>query len=423
MNSVVIIFRWEINKIFSSWRKAAAYFLLPALLLMIALNIFPLLINYMSTGSLSRRPVYVIDAPESFRNYTDDTADAKVYDYRFISSADFLALQENNDEYMRLLKGGTCFCCFWVKGEASGSTADFDSAVSAYYEALQKGSKNASSKAVISLAYSENSLVAQAQAEQLDQGVITPYKKTLITTLGGDYAAVGKDIFSTDGFNPVTKLLDLRTTANSAASRVIPGVLMILMYYCVYSLASDMFASERDRGFLSKLLMTPVSPRSIFTGKILAINVISSSATYATLLLMFLSSWANRGNDAMSLLPFGMLLTPLQLISILLTVPVTVFLMTAVAISVIFSLEQMQDITANLQLPLVLFLGDFFIQMFRGTRPVTLEYFIPLHNSLELISETFNSQDKTWHILAVTLLNLATGIFVLRKTYRKEDFK
>ena len=70
---------------------------------------------------------------------------------------------------------------------------------------------------------------------------------------------------------------------------------------------------------------------------------------------MFLSSWANRGNDAMSLLPFGMLLTPLQLISILLTVPVTVFLMTAVAISVIFSLEQMQDITANLQLPLVLF--------------------------------------------------------------------
>ena len=138
---------------------------------------------------------------------------------------------------------------------------------------------------------------------------------------------------------------------------------------------------------------------------------------------MFLSSWANRGNDAMSLLPFGMLLTPLQLISILLTVPVTVFLMTAVAISVIFSLEQMQDITANLQLPLVLFLGDFFIQMFRGTRPVTLEYFIPLHNSLELISETFNSQDKTWHILAVTLLNLATDIFVLRKTYRKEDFK
>ena len=106
---------------------------------------------------------------------------------------------------------------------------------------------------MISLAYSENSLVAQAQAEQLDQGVITLTRRLLLRLSEAITPRSAKTFFSTDGFNPVTKLLDLRTTANSAASRVIPGVLMILMYYCVYSLASDMFASERDRGFLSKL--------------------------------------------------------------------------------------------------------------------------------------------------------------------------
>jgi hypothetical protein len=106
--------------------------------------------------------------------------------------------------------------------------------------------------------------------------------------------------------------------------------------------------------------------------------------------LLFFSSWVNRSNDAMSLLPFGMLLTPSELLIILGSIPITVLLMTAICISTVFQLRRMQDITVNLQLPLIYFLGDFFMQMFRGTRPITLEYFLPLHNNLSLIAETFN---------------------------------
>ena len=62
--------------------------------------------------------------------------------------------------------------------------------------------------------------------------------------------------------------------------------------------------------------------------------------------------------------------------------------------------------------PLIYFLGDFFIQMFRGTRPVTMEYFIPLHNSLALIAETFNAQNKAWHVLLIYLMNLDRSLWV-----------
>ena len=184
-----------------------------------------------------------------------------------------------------------------------------------------------------------------------------------------------------------------------------------------------MFASERDRGFMAKLLMTPVKPKHIYTGKILAINVIVTSATLVTLLLLFFSSWLNRSNDAMSLLPFGMMLTPIELLIVVCTVPVTVLLMTALCIVTVFSLERMQDITINLQLPLVFFLGDFFIQMVRGTRPVTLEYFIPLHNSLALISETFMAQNKLWHVIFIYVINLAIALLILTSTFRKEEKK
>ena len=122
----------------------------------------------------------------------------------------------------------------------------------------------------------------------------------------------------------------------------------------------------------------------------------------------------------MSLLPFGMMLTPSELIIVFLTVPFTVFVMTAACISTVFSLNKLQDITINLQLPLVLFLGDFFLQMFRGTRPMTLEYFIPMHNSLALISDAYMAQEKLWHVIVVLAVNTATALLAIRSVYKKE---
>ena len=184
-----------------------------------------------------------------------------------------------------------------------------------------------------------------------------------------------------------------------------------------------MFASERDRGFMAKLLMSPVKPKHVYIGKIVAINVIVTAATYVTMLLLFFSSWLNRTNDAMSLLPFGMFLTPTELVIVLVSIPITTLLMTAMCIVTVFSLNRMQDITVNLQLPLIFFLGDFFIQMVRGTRPVTLEYFIPLHNTLALIAETFMAQNKLWHVLLIYLLNTGLAVLILFSTFRREARK
>ena len=111
------------------------------------------------------------------------------------------------------------------------------------------------------------------------------------------------------------------------------------------------------------------------------------------------------------------------LLVIVCAVPITVLLMTAICISIVFSLDRMQDITVNLQLPLILFLGDFFLQMFRGTRPVIMEYFVPLHNTMELVAETFLSQNKTWHTIVIYLFNLLLALIVLKVTFRKEESK
>ena len=419
MQKVITVFKWEIRKLFSSWRRTVTLFLVPAVLLMAALNVFPLLVNYMSTGSLNKKPVTVVDAPESFKSYVENTVDARVFNYEYITFDEFQKMNEDKAAFKKQLRKGMLICLF----HSGDPDKDFDEEIRSYYDEIYAENENAVSHAVIFVGYDYNSLTSAAKAEQFKQTVLENYQHGLIDTLGGDYALVGSTFFDTDTFNPVTKLEDFRTIANTAAARVVPGVLMIMMYYCVYSLVSDMFASERDRGFMAKLLMTPVKPRHIYAGKILAIHLIGSCASYVTMLLLFFSSWINRSNDAMSLLPFGMMLTPTELVNIIVVVPISVLLMTAVCISIVFSLDRMQDITVNLQLPLILFLGDFFLQMFRGTRPVTMEYFVPLHNTMQLVSETFMAQDKTWHVIVVCLLNLVLAFIVFAVTFRKEELK
>ncbi len=419
MSKILTIFMWEIRKLFSSWRRTFTLFLLPAIFLVGMLNLFPVLINYMTTGSLNKQPVMVVNAPDSFRDYLDENIKTNAFKYEFISADEFKEFKSDKADYHKRLHKGLLICYFY----AGEDTNDFDGVITSYYKELSNGNVDAKSDAVVCVVCDANSITSQTRAEQLRVGILKEYQGSLIDKLGGEFGITGSSLFSVDSFNPVTDFEDYRTSANTTASRVVSGVLMILMYYTTYSLVSDMFASERDRGFMDKLIMTPVSRRKIYIGKILAIDVIVSFSTLITLGLLFLSSWMNRSNDAMSLLPFGMLLTPSELLIVVFTIPVTALIMTAICVSTVFALKNMQDITTNLQLPLIYFLGDFFLQMFRGTRPTTLEYFIPVHNAMQLISESFMAQDKLWHVLLVLLLNAGLAIAVFATTFRKEERK
>lgn len=403
------------QRIFTNWRKTATLFLLPAVLMMLALNLFPMIINFISTGSLTSRPIVIVNAPDSFIEYLDEDVDSHVFNYEFWDY-DKLTELRDNEGIQSVVKNGTVICTFWSGKNGIG----FDDEISYYYTALNEGEYHTESKATVYVAFSASSFTGRYQAEQFKQGVLEKYQDTLIDTLGGDYAIIGSSLFSVDGNNLVTRFMNFRTNANAAASRVIPGILLILMYYCVYSLSEDMFAQEKDRGFLTKLYMTPVGAGRIIIGKSLAIIAISSASTYVTMTVMFFVSWINRSNSAMSLLPFGLFLTPVQLLIVAVTVPVTCFLMTAMCLTVVFSLDRLQDTIVNLQLPLILFLADFFIQMFRSTRPVTFEYFIPLHNSLEIMSETFNAQDKFWHVAVLVILNSAIAALIFMKVIRRQ---
>lgn len=408
------IFKWEIERLTANWQRTAAVLLLPAAFMMIALNIFPLLINYMSTGNLGMYRVIAVDAPESFEEYVDSTKGTTVYNIKLISTREY-EREYQGDALTASLKKGTIWLMF-KDGELS-----FDDEIERYYDNLSQGYISAVSHASIEIIYDESSPLIAPRVSGLEQVVIEPYRNSLLTRLGGDFVNEGKDIFVTDEFNIVTKIMDNRAVANGNASMVIPGILMLLAYYCVYSLACDLFAMEKDRGFYNKLVLTPISQRAIISGKVLTMMLVSLISSLITIFLLFMTSWLNWSNDSMSLLPFGMMLTPGTLLLITIIMTAAVYFMSAAAVYVVFTLQKLQDMIINLQLPLILFLIDFFLTLFRYNRPLTFEYLIPFHNNICLISDAYASRVQWWMVLTVLFVDIFGGYVIFRDLLRKAE--
>lgn len=382
MRGIYVIVKWEISRIYSNWRRAVATFVVPAAVMMIALTIFPYLINYMLTGSVSEKPVTIINAPDTFIEHIEQTEGTTVYTYNYMSEEEFTELWDSG-EIIKQLKSGSLFVIFNSKTH------------SAY------------------VGCNGNSSIAVSKAESFIEVVMDPYNDSL--------ASQGQIVYSMDDFNPVTKLLDYRTSANYGAARVIPPVLVLLIYYCIYSLTSDMFASERDRGFYDKLLMTPLSPKSIMLGKIIASTILVTGASYITFIFLFISSWLNRSNSSTSLIPFGLFLLPDQLAVIALVIPVTAFLCAAICVNIIFSIRRMQDIILNLQMPLIYLMADLFYQIF-SLNPGAVEFTIPVHGSIAVIKAVFLSEYKPWQLICLLVSSIGFTLILLHKTFKKEGY-
>jgi len=382
MRGIYIIVKWEISRIYSNWRRAVATFVVPAAVMMIALTIFPYLINYMLTGSVSEKPVTIINAPDTFIEHIEQTEGTTVYTYNFMAEEEFTELWDSG-EIIKQLKSGSLFVMFSSKTH------------SAY------------------VGCNGNSSIAVSKAESFIEVVMDPYNDSL--------ASQGQIVYTMDDFNPVTKLLDYRTSANYGAARVIPPVLVLLIYYCIYSLTSDLFASERDRGFYDKLLMTPVSPKSIMLGKIIASTILVTGASYITFIFLFISSWLNRSNSSTSLIPFGLFLLPDQLAVIALVIPVTAFLCAAICVNIIFSIRRMQDVILNLQMPLIYLMADLFYQIF-SLNPGAVEFTIPVHGSIAVIKAVFLSEYKPWQLICLLVSSIGFTLILLHKTFKKEGY-
>lgn len=402
MRKIFAVCKWELRKVFTDWKRTLAVFLLPAVLMLAALVLFPMLVNYLSTGSFGGTNIYVVNAPESFLTYYEE------------------------------IDGRTAFNYIWEDSEASfdgsdGITVefsdDFDSDVRDYFSELYEShDESLNSSAEITFTY-ENSYALSSKVSQFSEKVLDDYTSEISDILGIDTGDIEGELIKVDTFNPVGKILYNRTVANKSAARIIPSVMMLLLYYCVYSLSMDSFQGDRERGFFTKLKMTPVSIKTIIWGKVISIVLISTVSGLVTFVMMFIVSWTNISNDSSSLVPFGMFLLPGQLLLMLLNLVSVSFFMTAFAAYIVFSLEKREDVTINLQLPLVLLLAELFLVFLMDAGSLITDYLLPIHGTACCLRDIFRSDESAVKEIIVISVNALGTLLLMRRLFKKEALK
>lgn len=405
------------SKIIGNWRKTMTVFLLPALLLLAAINVFPLLMNYLTTGSLQSRPVTVIGAPDSFVEFTDSYKKASFYSFTWYDEEE--AVEIGPQYFSDLMAKGKIVVCF---GASENNTRrDFDSVMEEYYERLALGQSTRTLRMRVEIFY-DGAYSNFLQAEQFRQDLGEAYSEYLLDEFGEPYVKAGGGYrWDTDVFNPFTFVTRNRAVANSGAGRTIPSMMILLMYYCIYSLTAETLASQRQNGFLTKVYLSPIPKASLITGKALMVVFVGMAGAVVTYFLMFLSSWLNRSNSAYSLLPFGMFLTLSQLLMFMVALLFAAILMAMMCFGITFKIRRMQDVIMNLQVPLILLIAEFFGNMFRFTDALTVEYLIPIHNSIMLIRDIFVGKQNLGNFILVCTVNLLIAAWLFSACLRSKD--
>ncbi len=426
MRHTFTIFNWEMGKIIGNWRKTLAVFLLPAVLLLAAINVFPILMNYLSTGHLQAHPITVVGAPESFEEYIDGNQKASRYAITWLTEEEYQDLydEEGEEGLHESMKKGQIYIFFNAdRKELSGwARMDFDKAVENYYSRLAAGEYPKDIKIRVLVMTEEGSYTSYIQGEQFILDLGKGYSSYLLDNLGKAYLdAGGGGRWETDAFNPFQFVMKNRTNANTGAARTIPCMLILLMYYCIYSLSGETLASARDSGFLTKVYLTPISKQALLVGKALSVilvGVVSAAATYT---LMFFSSWLNHNNSAYSMLPFGLFLTGSQLLVCAITLITTAMFMTMLCFGIVFKLRRMEDVVMNLQVPLVLLIFEFFGMMFRPSQTLFAEYLFPMHNSAMLIRDVFLGRASFGACFVTNAINLLLAALLFWRCCEDKD--
>jgi hypothetical protein len=398
-----------------------AVFLIPSAALLAALYIFPFLVDYLSTGNVGNAPVILVNPDASVQKFVSTDTLASTYTYKIWTNEEYES-SLTDGRAADAVTDGSFFVVFLSQPDEGNEDYGFDysEAVLAFFEEAANGNSDVASTAVVAVYFDPGTIQSYTMARQFEQTVLPRYSDYLVESVGRSiYQAGGGDPFTVDSFHPYTKIMENRSRANPAGARVIPGVIILLLYYCVYSLSGDMLAADRERGFLSKITLTPISTRALIWGKALAISSISVLTSAITLFVILLSSWFNRTNNPLSLIPYGLLLTPSQTALIIGSIFCASILMTMYCFKVILDLHKMQDILLNLQLPLLLFLADFFLQLFRPSEAVLVEYIIPLHNNLLLIHDVMIDHVSLQKYIFVLLYDLAIVFLLFSNARRK----
>lgn len=209
----------------------------------------------------------------------------------------------------------------------------------------------------------------------------------------------------------------------SILSKLIPMLILMLLFSGVMAIAPSAIAGEKERGTIATLLVTPLRRNELALGKVVSLSCIALLSGISSFIGIVLSLPKMIPIDAAGV-ELGLNFTGSDYVVLLLIIFATVLIM-ASAVSILSALAKDVKNAGTMITPfmlVVMFCG--LTPMFQNGAPESLTaYLIPFYNSIQVMTSVF-AHEMRWMPVIVTLAAnvVYTGIavWVLTRMFNSE---
>lgn len=209
----------------------------------------------------------------------------------------------------------------------------------------------------------------------------------------------------------------------SILSKLIPMLILMLLFSGVMAIAPSAIAGEKERGTIATLLVTPLRRKELALGKVVSLSCIALLSGISSFIGIVLSLPKMIPTDAAGV-ELGLNFTGADYVVLLLIIFATVLIM-ASAVSILSALAKDVKNAGTMITPfmlVVMFCG--LTPMFQNGAPESLTaYLIPFYNSIQVMTSVFAHEMKWIPVIVTLAANVVyTGIavWVLTRMFNSE---
>ena len=209
----------------------------------------------------------------------------------------------------------------------------------------------------------------------------------------------------------------------SILSKLIPMLILMLLFSGVMAIAPSAIAGEKERGTIATLLVTPLRRNELALGKVVSLSCIALLSGISSFIGIVLSLPKMIPTDAAGV-ELGLNFTSSDYVVLLLIIFATVLIM-ASSVSILSALAKDVKNAGTMITPfmlVVMFCG--LTPMFQNGAPESLTaYLIPFYNSIQAMTSVFAHEMKWMPVIVTLAANVVyTGIavWVLTRMFNSE---
>lgn len=260
-----IIVKKELTRVFTDKRLVFSAFILPALSIFILYSLMGKMMGSFTNDIEEHTSVVaVLQAPESFKAYSEQAAVANHFEFKYdtmtkeaaiidIKAGDvdlLVAFPEGFDEYVKA----------YDQGQAAPEIQTFFNP-----------SKEYSSAAHNTFAYN----------------YLKGYENGLLAERFGDLSKLSP--FVVDATNKDSEIIEEGKALGVGLSMILPMLLSIMLFAGAMGIGIDTIAGEKERGTMATLLLAPISRETIALGKVLGLGIVAIISAMCSLLAIVAS--------------------------------------------------------------------------------------------------------------------------------------